>query len=375
MKLQRITAQGRWYPEIDGLRFVAIFAVLLVHILGVTLDSTSRSLAFDPRYASFVLHGERFARGVQLFFAISGFILAQPFLNELEDGGRKVSLKAFYMRRLTRLEPPYILALMIYFAGFVLLHAAPLRVLLLSLLTSVFYVHNYVWIKPINPVTWSLEVEVQFYLLAPLIARIFRIGSAMWRRSLLAVSIVVLASLPWHWLDHHGFMFPIYACYFVVGYLLADLRIHLRPEWSHPLWNAVSLLCFPLFFLVDGGRFERLVLSALLLLCFAGAMLGPLTRRLLQLKWVALFGGMCYSIYLLHMLVLSLATRLTHRAMIFSSFFANYAVHLLLLVPIVLLASLGYFLLIERPCMDPKWPGKLLRAVREQRTAAIRSVS
>ena len=364
MKLQRITAHGRWYPEIDGLRFVAIFAVLLVHILGVTLDDTSRSLAADQRYASFVLHAERLGRGVQLFFVISGFILAQPFLRELQDGGKPVSLRAFYLRRLTRLEPPYVLALLIYFAGFVVLHAAPLRVLLLSLLSSIFYVHNFLPIKPINPVTWSLEVEVQFYLLAPFLAWIFRVGSPVLRRAALAGGIVLLATLPWHWLDHHGLMFPVYACYFVVGYLLADLRIHLRPAWSHPAWDAVSLLCFPTFFFVDGGRAERLILSALLLLCFAGAMLGPLTRRLLQLKWIALFGGMCYSIYLLHMIVLSLLTRIVHRTLIFPSFFANYAVYVALLVPGVLLVSTGYFLLIERPCMDPKWPGKLLQRIR-----------
>ncbi|MGI4854913.1 MAG: acyltransferase family protein [Janthinobacterium lividum] len=372
MKLQRITAHGRWFPEIDGLRFVAIFAVLLVHILGMTLNSTPGGFAADPHSASFILHGERLARGVQLFFVISGFILAQPFLNELEDGGRKVSLKAFYRRRLTRLEPPYILALLLYFFGFVLLHAAPLHVLLLSLLSSIFYVHNFIFInlKPINPVTWSLEVEVQFYLLAPLLARVFRIPSLLWRRALLVTGTVVLASLPWHWLDRHGIMFPVHACYFVLGYLLADLRIHLRPDWSHPLWDAVSVVCFPVFFFIDGGHFERLLLSALLLLCFAGAMLGPLSRQLLARKWIALFGGMCYSIYLLHMLVFSLATRVTRHVMVFHGFYANYALHVVLLVPVVLAVSMAYFLLIERPCMDPHWPGKLLQWFRGDRRSA-----
>ena len=364
MKLQRITAHGRWYPEIDGLRFVAIFAVLLVHVLGVTLDGTSRALAADARYSFFVLHAERLGRGVQLFFVISGFILAQPFLSELEDGGKPLSLKAFYLRRLTRLEPPYILALLLYFFGYIVTHAAPLRVLVLSLLSSVFYIHNLFPIKPINPVTWSLEVEVQFYLLAPFLARVFRVRSPALRRSVLLGGGAVLALLPWRWLDHHGLMFPVHACYFLVGYLLADLRIHKRPAWMHPVWDLVSLVCFPLFFFVDGGGAERLLLSALLLLCFSASMLGPLTRRLLQVRWIALFGGMCYSIYLLHMLVLSLLTRPAHRLLMATGLYRNYALYSLLLIPAVLLVSTGYFLLIERPCMDPKWPVKLLHRLR-----------
>src|SRR5262245_10743057 len=53
--------------------------------------------------------------GVQLFFIISGFILALPFAAERLAGARPVRLKAFYLRRLTRLEPPYFLVLTIFF--------------------------------------------------------------------------------------------------------------------------------------------------------------------------------------------------------------------------------------------------------------------
>jgi peptidoglycan/LPS O-acetylase OafA/YrhL len=107
MKLRRITTHGNWIPEIDGLRFVAIIATLLVHILGETYLHGGQT--FPQQYRETVLifidHGDR---GVLLFFAISGFILAQPFLRQHLLHGQPVSIKGFFKRRLTRLEPPYI---------------------------------------------------------------------------------------------------------------------------------------------------------------------------------------------------------------------------------------------------------------------------
>ncbi len=52
---------------------------------------------------------------------------------------------------------------------------------------SVLYIHNLVygvW-STVNPVAWSLEIEVQFYLMAPLLCRVFLIESALVRRAVL----------------------------------------------------------------------------------------------------------------------------------------------------------------------------------------------
>src|SRR5258707_7767528 len=81
MKLRRITTHGNWIPEIDGLRFVAIAATLLTHIFGQTYLRSEPSFASQSHYNFFNLV-DRGGRGVLLFFAISGFILAQPFLRQ-----------------------------------------------------------------------------------------------------------------------------------------------------------------------------------------------------------------------------------------------------------------------------------------------------
>ena len=56
--------------------------------------------------------------GVQLFFIISGFVVALPFaMHHLADG-KKVNLRRFFLRRLTRIEPPYMIALIFWLLAF-----------------------------------------------------------------------------------------------------------------------------------------------------------------------------------------------------------------------------------------------------------------
>lgn len=105
---------GTWVPQIDGLRFVAIVSVVLFHVMGQLLARTGHFIAIQPRYAllaELVGNGDR---GVLLFFVISGYILARPFLRQYRLGGKRVSVGAYYLRRVTRLEPPYVLSLLLY---------------------------------------------------------------------------------------------------------------------------------------------------------------------------------------------------------------------------------------------------------------------
>jgi len=54
---------------------------------------------------------------VQLFVAISGFIVTIPFVRHFLLGERKPSLRAFYVKRITRIEPPYVIALVLFGVG------------------------------------------------------------------------------------------------------------------------------------------------------------------------------------------------------------------------------------------------------------------
>lgn len=173
MRLQRVMTAGRWIPEIDGLRFIAISSVLLLHIFFETVSHAPDRWTLVSIHRELYVRMSYLSRGVQLFFVISGFILARPFVTEYVDAGKPVSLRAYYKRRLTRLEPPYILALVIYAVSLIVIHKDGARIIASGLLSSVFYVHNFWGFIPIDPPTWTLEVEVQFYLIAPFLGLLY----------------------------------------------------------------------------------------------------------------------------------------------------------------------------------------------------------
>lgn len=356
---------GSWIPQIDGLRFMAISSVLLFHILGQLLVHAGHRIAIQPRYALLARMAGNGDRGVVLFFVISGYILARPFLRQHRLGGKPVSLRHYYLRRVTRLEPPYILSLLLYTFAF-WCFGLPLRPMLPHLAASMFYLHNLIYnnVSTINFVTWSLEMEVQFYLLAPLLALVYLIRSTALRRGVLLVAMLAAgeytllilhrAGALWHWTILNSLH------YFLCGFLLADIvEGHQTQPLRSTLWDIVSLLVWPAVFLLPRWDATLAWLPLLILPLYMAAFYGPVSNAFFRQPFVALTGGMCYSLYLMHMLVISVVFKGTRHLAIFTDFLANYSVQVLILGTAILLCGTAYYILIERPCMDPEWPGKL----------------
>ena len=154
--------------EVDGFRFLAIFPVLIMHVFTGLSRTMVESQTLVPQLAKSIIGtGET---GVLIFFLISGFILALPFAKFHLQQGKAVSLKSYYLRRLTRLEPTYFITMLLFFFVHIILNTDTGSNLLKHLLASLSYSHNIIYGKAsiINPVAWSLEVEIQFYLLLPL---------------------------------------------------------------------------------------------------------------------------------------------------------------------------------------------------------------
>ena len=161
-RLSRETSSGRFIPEMDGLRFVAIGMVVIFHLNSYLLASLhdSGSLPRSDWLRPIALVG---FRGVELFFVISGFLLGLPFAAHHLKNASPVSLRKYYLRRLTRLEPPYIVAMLGLFAVAVSIQGKTAANLYPHLAASLFYLHNLIFGSP-SPamgVAWSLEVEVR----------------------------------------------------------------------------------------------------------------------------------------------------------------------------------------------------------------------
>lgn len=139
-------------PVLDGLRGIAILLVMLTHT--------------DVLPNGYV--------GVDLFFALSGFLITTLLYEEWDRCGR-ISLKRFYGRRARRLLPA--LGVMIVIALVVDLVCYPMTgwPFAWKALTSVLFVNNWLAatghandLGSLNP-TWSLAQEEQFYLVWPLV--------------------------------------------------------------------------------------------------------------------------------------------------------------------------------------------------------------
>ena len=150
----------RYIPAIDGLRAVAVVAVILYH------------LGFDWIPGGFL--------GIDLFFVISGYIIARLLLDSIQRSGG-LDLRGFYAARIRRLLPP--LVFMIITTTVVVSLWAPdtMRRFLADTPFALFGGMNW-WLvfrqtdyfesigrPPLLQHTWSLGVEAQFYLIWPLI--------------------------------------------------------------------------------------------------------------------------------------------------------------------------------------------------------------
>jgi peptidoglycan/LPS O-acetylase OafA/YrhL len=370
--LGRRVNSNNFIPEIDGFRFYAIFTVVVFHInTHVSRILLSNNLAVDFQSSSLFQVASKGGIGVNVFFAISGFILALPFARQHLFATQPIALKSYYLRRITRLEPPYVISLIVLLFVHLFLLRALWGEVLPHFLASLFYVHSLVYDSwsTINPVAWSLEVEVQFYLLAPFLAACFRIRNVVWRRSLLG-SVIVLSilhyNLNYEMIEalHLRKSIFMHLHQFLIGFLFADFFL---TDWKDLLKSRSYLLDVLGFsslvgLLIFNAPFrivDDLIFSVCLFLSLVCLFKGRLMNAFFTQRWIVVIGGMCYSIYLLHYaLVAFLATRTQVLLVTDWGYAANLGFQFLLIIPVVLIISAVYFALIERPCMDKDWPHK-----------------
>ncbi|HEY7226108.1 MAG TPA: acyltransferase family protein [Micromonosporaceae bacterium] len=177
----------RYAPGLDGVRALAVFAVVAYHI-----GTTSAAIVLPGGYL-----------GVDVFFVLSGYLITSLLIVERRQTGH-ISIKNFYIRRARRLLPAlYMMLLVVAAVGAFWLPAQAPR-LKGDLLASLGYFQNW-WLigqhssyfasagdrPPMLTHLWSLAVEEQYYLVWPVILIAFAVVRA--RQTL--VLMVVLAGV------------------------------------------------------------------------------------------------------------------------------------------------------------------------------------
>lgn len=181
---------------LDGLRGIAALAVCIHHITEAIANRGYHAVEYVHRV--FLSFG---AMGVDVFFVLSGYVIAMTMDGKNVDG--KYVL-CFVGRRSVRLDPSYLGSILIVVlitwaarAGTqapVDLPTAP------QLVAHAFYLQNILGFKELNPVLWTLCMEVQFYLVLVVMLfaaqRIYshaRVGGELYRKSGVVVFCVLLA--------------------------------------------------------------------------------------------------------------------------------------------------------------------------------------
>ncbi|MBZ0129766.1 MAG: acyltransferase [Rhodobacteraceae bacterium] len=294
--------------EIDGLRAIAVLSVVAYHF------------ALPGFGGGFV--------GVDIFFVISGFLIGGILWREKRTSGR-VSLLAFYARRIRRLAPAYfVMAAVTFLAAWAILLPFEFREFGKALIASTLYLSNVLFYRQSGYFdsaaadkallhTWSLSVEEQFYIFLPLlfllagrfIGALKALLLALFAASLVAGIILTDISQ-----TAAFYLFPFRAWELLAGVLLAILGFERRFTWAFGAvlsWAGLALVLGAVTFIEAGPGFPGW--QAILPVLGAGLLIlngrhDNLINRALGARPVVFVGLISYSLYLWHWPVLVLSS-------------------------------------------------------------------
>ena len=298
----------KYSAPLDGLRAVAILAVLAFHTLPGVLPG-----GFT---------------GVDVFFVLSGYLIASVILHDIRDG--KFSLREFYLRRIQRLLPnaAFMVLVTVALSYFALLPLATVKVAEHGIWSLLNLSNIYIWRNvggywgdsaasvPLLH-TWSLAIEEQFYVLFPvtlwLLSKRPRLCSMMSCLALASFGLGVYLTTS-HQIAAF-YLLPTRAWELLAGAALGAYRVPVAVERSlrtfdtvratkYIGWGGLALVLAGFFMINETSNFPGFValvptlgtLAILVSIADGGA--GP--AWLLSRPPMVLIGKLSYSIYLWH---------------------------------------------------------------------------
>jgi peptidoglycan/LPS O-acetylase OafA/YrhL len=376
--LLRVTS-GRFRPEIDGLRFFAIVPVLFSHLFQQVLRRQNH-LGFldDAGVTAYTHYFVNHLPGVLLFFAISGYILTYQITNASRGGYTWGKYANYIVRRFKRIAPPYYIVLIATFIVVAILGFRPSGgrsfeasqvPLFPSLLVSFFYSHWFVygeWPRLFGA-GWTLEIETQYYVIAPALTLIYLKLSNKALRTTIGVTTVVFTSaiaaqfeVGNFWAGTIAKFFP----YFFTGMLALDLQDELRDiVKTVPSLVTNGLTVLVVFFYVhtlapeSGAGIEMFTyyminIACVLAMFVAVSIEGNILRRICVNRYVVIIGGACYSIYMTHyQVIFLLMSYFTYKHFIFEKTYLAMLFNAAVEFPIAVIVGLTFYRYVEKPFM------------------------
>lgn len=348
-----------YFPNLNGLRFIAAFLIVLHH--AELMKFSAKLPSYWERFPFFEVVGKQ---AVILFFVLSGFLITYLLLAE-EHYFKRISVRNFYVRRILRIWPLYFLTIAL--AYFVLPNIPAMVIpgyekpvlyhqLGLKLLLYVFFLANLVLakfgIEPYISQAWSIGTEEQFYLAWPVFIRKVKKN----RIAIMLVMIVaymamerLLASTVADNWPHIYTLRTFWSLFnidcMVIGAIFAVLlfRNDKSLTWLMKPVLFYAILLFTCGLLIFGAKLPVFhneiyaVLFGIIILNFAG---NKNSRISLENRAMVYLGNISYGMYMLHPIAILLAFGICTP----TGGVRNLTFYLLSVLLTILFASASYYL-------------------------------
>lgn len=354
MKFQRESTQR--YEFLDGLRGIAALLVVLFHFNNLLKDYSIHPFS---QFIDWILN--RGHCGVEIFFILSGFVIAYSIRSQSISSHFALT---FFIRRSVRLDPPYWITLccvigLSMIGNLFKTTSVPLPDYT-DVLTNFFYLADLLQIPRILPVSWTLFLEIQFYLFLILFVKFLQFvntisssGGSFLKMSfisyillVLLMTLSILQNTPYHLLPSIPGLFLDRWYSFFIGCLACWSML----KMIHPtfFWiNWILIGSFAYFF--DSSVYETCLVSMLIyLFAIKNKLHCYLNHFIFQY-----LGKISYSLYLIHWIVGLKIIDLSIR--FFGSSMDSHINIMLLLafsLSMTFLSSIFFYHLIELPCLN-----------------------
>lgn len=321
------TQKKIFFPNLDGLRFIAFFSVFMFHSFHTEYDYIRQSGTYQM-INSWFSYGDL---GVNFFFVLSGFLITYLLLNE-EKLNRQINIPYFYVRRFLRIWPLYFFCAFFGFISFPFFKqllgqipeetANPLY--FVAFLSNINNIKNGLPDASILGVLWSVAIEEQFYLFWPLLIVLLK-----GRRVFLFIAVII-SSVIFRYLNYNNadiiyfHTFSVISDMAVGGFLGWFCYYHKAAvtwlsecnRWliltGYFIGFALIILKKDIFVGALGIAIERVILSAF----FAFIILEQnyAVNSLFKVgksKWLSQWGKYTYGLYCLHFIGILTATNLS----------------------------------------------------------------
>jgi len=294
------------FEFLDGLRGLAALGVVFFHFNGTLKDHGVLNL---PNFIDAFCELGHF--GVQIFFVLSGFVIAYSLRDEKFSS---FFCLRFFIKRSIRLDPPYwmivgFLVMLNFLGNYFFSKRDGLIMDIPQIFTNLLYLPDILEKPRILPVAWTLCIEIQFYMIFVLFLQIaqfltfkfypgkgFSFYQSYFTFALFGplMMISILQNTSWALLPPISGLFIPYWYSFFIGCLTCWTI--LKFVHSSILWTCFALICGYIFFHGSSDAIATLVVALTIYLVAAfGGM-----HRLLTSQFFQYSGKISYSLYLIH---------------------------------------------------------------------------